>query len=52
MLMTLQPISALLSAILIKRTGYLVPIGQRVYDHRQIDQVVLEKEQGKGVVKT
>jgi [NiFe] hydrogenase diaphorase moiety small subunit len=35
-------------AILIKRTGYLVPIGQREYDHRQIDQVALEKELGKG----
>ncbi len=34
-------------AILIKRTGYLVPIGQRVYDHRQIDQIALEKESKK-----
>ena len=34
-------------AILIKRTGYTVPIGQRVYDHKQIDEVSLEKEQGK-----
>jgi len=31
-------------AILIKRTGYTVPIGQRVYDHKQIDEVSLEKE--------
>ena len=34
-------------AILVKRTGYTVPIGQRVYDHKQIDEVSLEKEQGK-----
>lgn len=34
-------------AILIKRTGYTVPIGQRVYDLRQIDEVSLEKEQEK-----
>ena len=33
-------------AILIKRTGYTVPIGQRVYDHKQIDEVSLEKERG------
>ena len=33
-------------AILIKRTGYTVPIGQRVYDHKQIDEVSLEKEHG------
>ena len=39
-------------AILIKRTGYTVPIGQRVFDHRQIDQVALEKESGKGAGKT
>jgi len=32
-------------AILIKRTGYTVPIGQRVYDQQQIDQVTLAKEQ-------
>lgn len=31
-------------AILIKRTGYTVPIGERVYDHRQIDAVSLEQE--------
>ena len=31
-------------AILIKRTGYSVPIGQRVYDQQQIDQVSLTKE--------
>ncbi len=28
-------------AILIKRTGYQVPIGQRIYDHHQIDAVSL-----------
>ncbi|MFW5444413.1 MAG: 2Fe-2S iron-sulfur cluster-binding protein [Methylococcaceae bacterium] len=33
-------------AILIKRTGYEVPIGQRVYDHKQVDEVALEQEQG------
>ena len=31
-------------AILIKRTGYQVPIGERIYDHKQIDQVSLESE--------
>jgi len=31
-------------AILIKRTGYTVPIGQRTYDKQQIDQVSLAKE--------
>ncbi|MGR9053626.1 MAG: 2Fe-2S iron-sulfur cluster-binding protein [Gammaproteobacteria bacterium] len=31
-------------AILIKRTGYSVPIGERLYDHKQIDQVSLEQE--------
>jgi [NiFe] hydrogenase diaphorase moiety small subunit len=31
-------------AILIKRTGYQVPIGERIYDHKQIDQVSLETE--------
>jgi [NiFe] hydrogenase diaphorase moiety small subunit len=31
-------------AILIKRTGYQVPIGQRIYDHQQIDEVALAKE--------
>jgi len=31
-------------AILIKRTGYQVPIGQRVYDHQHIDQVSLAAE--------
>jgi len=31
-------------AILIKRTGYTIPIGQRVYDQQQIDQVTLTKE--------
>ena len=28
-------------AILIKRTGFQVPIGQRIYDHQEIDQVSL-----------
>jgi [NiFe] hydrogenase diaphorase moiety small subunit len=32
-------------AILIKRTAYQVPIGERIYDHEQIDQVSLETEQ-------
>ncbi len=31
-------------AILIKHTGYQVPIGQRVYDHQKIDEVALAKE--------
>ena len=31
-------------AILIKRTGYSVPIGQRIYDHAHIDAVALERE--------
>ena len=31
-------------AILIKRTGYTIPIGERLYDHKQIDQVSLEQE--------
>ncbi len=31
-------------AILIKRTGYQIPIGQRIYDHQQIDQVSLARE--------
>ncbi len=31
-------------AILIKRTGYQVPIGQRIYDHKHIDEVSLAKE--------
>jgi [NiFe] hydrogenase diaphorase moiety small subunit len=31
-------------AILIKRTGYQVPIGERIYDHKQIDQVSLATE--------
>lgn len=36
-------------AILIKRTGYQVPIGQRIYDHRSISEVALmqEREHGK-----
>ena len=33
-------------AILIKRTGYTVPIGKRLYDHKQIYEVTLEKEHG------
>ncbi|MGR9044659.1 MAG: 2Fe-2S iron-sulfur cluster-binding protein [Gammaproteobacteria bacterium] len=32
-------------AILIKRTGFTVPIGKRLYDHKEIDQVSLEQEQ-------
>ena len=32
-------------AILIKRTGYHVPIGERIYDHKEIDQVSIEREQ-------
>jgi len=31
-------------AILIKHTAYQVPIGERIYDHKQIDQVSLEME--------
>jgi len=31
-------------AILIKRTGYQVPIGQRIYDQQKIDEVALAKE--------
>lgn len=31
-------------AILIKRTGYQVPIGQRTYDHHQIDEISLAME--------
>lgn len=31
-------------AILIKRTGYSIPIGQRLFDHKQIDEVSLETE--------
>lgn len=31
-------------AILIRRTAYRVPIGERIYDHRAIDQVSLEQE--------
>jgi len=31
-------------AILIKHTAYQVPIGERIYDHKQIDQVSLETE--------
>ena len=33
-------------AILIKRTGYTVPIGERIYDHKEIDEVSLEQERG------
>ena len=32
-------------AILIKHTAYQVPIGERIYDHQQIDQVSLNSEQ-------
>jgi [NiFe] hydrogenase diaphorase moiety small subunit len=35
-------------AILIKRTGFQVPIGQRIYDHQEIDQVSLEQENDHG----
>ena len=35
-------------AILIKRSAYQVPIGDRIYDHKQIDQVSLETEQQHG----
>ena len=35
-------------AILIKRTGYQVPIGQRIYDQQAIDQVSIEKEPSHG----
>jgi len=31
-------------AILIKRTGYQVPIGERIYDHQEIDEVSLSTE--------
>lgn len=31
-------------AILIKREGYKVPIGQRIYDHKQINEVALAQE--------
>ncbi|MGR9116206.1 MAG: 2Fe-2S iron-sulfur cluster-binding protein [Gammaproteobacteria bacterium] len=31
-------------AILIKRTGFSIPIGERLYDHNEIDQVSLEQE--------
>lgn len=31
-------------AILLKRTGYTVPIGQRLYDRRPIDEVALAQE--------
>jgi [NiFe] hydrogenase diaphorase moiety small subunit len=31
-------------AILIKRTGYQVPIGERLYDHAEIDSVSLAME--------
>jgi len=35
-------------AILIKRTGYKIPIGQRTYDHQQIDEIALAKEHQHG----
>lgn len=31
-------------AILIKHTAYQIPIGKRIYDHQQIDQVTLNSE--------
>jgi len=31
-------------AILIKRTGFQVPIGQRIYDHKEISEVALAEE--------
>jgi [NiFe] hydrogenase diaphorase moiety small subunit len=34
-------------AILIKHSAYHVPIGQRIYDHAQIDQVSLDSERHK-----
>ena len=33
-------------AILIKRTGYQIPIGQRIYDHKQISEIALAQEGG------
>ncbi|MCK9607748.1 MAG: 2Fe-2S iron-sulfur cluster-binding protein [Methylomonas sp.] len=35
-------------AILIKRTGYQVPIGQRIYDHKDISEVALAQENDNG----
>ncbi len=35
-------------AILIKRTGFQVPIGQRIYDHHEINEVSLETEHQHG----
>jgi [NiFe] hydrogenase diaphorase moiety small subunit len=35
-------------AILIKRTGYQIPIGQRQYDHQQISEAALQQEQEHG----
>lgn len=35
-------------AILIKHTGYQVPIGQRIYDHHQISEVALAEENSNG----
>ena len=35
-------------AILIKRTGFSTPIGERIYDHEEIDQVSLETENQNG----
>jgi len=35
-------------AILIKRTGYQVPIGQRIYDHKEISEVALAEETSHG----
>ena len=35
-------------AILLKRTGYQVPIGQRIYDHQEISTIALFQEQDHG----
>ncbi|AEF98698.1 2Fe-2S iron-sulfur cluster-binding protein [Methylomonas methanica] len=35
-------------ALLIKRTGYQVPIGQRIYDHKHISEVALAQENDNG----
>ncbi|MGR8929757.1 MAG: 2Fe-2S iron-sulfur cluster-binding protein [Gammaproteobacteria bacterium] len=35
-------------AILIKRTGYQIPIGRRIYDHKQINEVALAEESSHG----
>jgi [NiFe] hydrogenase diaphorase moiety small subunit len=33
-------------AILVKRTGFTVPIGERQFDHKDISEISLEQEQG------